>query len=152
MPADLQKDVAHHYGGLRRSDGRKPVALEAPERETSTGRSYGHLPPGRYAELRRRVGPSWWRSPCDTAPASLAIARRAGKFVTLGVRPSGPRARAKSKGPRSCFPLERDILPGSHATFRSRNGARPADGSNELCNLFGGWTCIIDCRCINENR
>jgi hypothetical protein len=44
-------------------NGRNSVALKAPERESSTGRSYEHLPPGRYAEPSRRGGPSRWRSP-----------------------------------------------------------------------------------------
>ena len=39
-------------------NGRNPVALEAPERESSTGRSNGHLPPKRDAEPSCRGGGS----------------------------------------------------------------------------------------------
>ena len=45
--------------GLRDSlNGRNLVALEAPERESSTGRSNGHLPPKRDAEPSCRGGVS----------------------------------------------------------------------------------------------
>ena len=39
-------------------NGRNLVALEAPERESSTGGSYGHMPPDRDTDASRRAGVS----------------------------------------------------------------------------------------------